>query len=144
MTINELIARINIREQYNAAGYGELQCSDEELNAQLTNCVNTAIDNLLAQKGDAKYNVAIDAKGNITVSIGVHANIVAVNTAVIEFLVNEVAYLWWMDNMPQHADASARALLAHRVKELSSDPKVAPAKRVNEMEFIPEGRYTIK
>jgi hypothetical protein len=121
MTVENLIEKINIREQYKAYGLGELKLTDAELKTQLTNLLNTAIADIVnnTNVSGAQFNVKV-ANGNITVSLSVNGNSVnnygALTLAVQEYLENEVAYMWWFENEPRYADDSARELLKGIVK----------------------------
>lgn len=116
MTVENLINGIDIRAQYKALGLGELKLTDAELKTRLTNFLNTAIADIVQNINidGAEFNVKV-VNGNITASLSVNGNSVnslgALTLAVQEYLENEVAYMWWLENEPRYADGSARELL---------------------------------
>lgn len=121
MTVDNLIAKIDIRSQYKAYGLGNLSLTDSELKTQLTNLANTAIAELVQDTNvsGAEFNVKV-VSGTLVVSLEVDNNSVSdiedLKVAVNEYLENEVAYLWWLENEPRYADGSARKLLKDVVK----------------------------
>lgn len=122
MTIENLTKQIDVRAQYKALGLGELPLTDSELKAQLTNYLNTAIADLVQNINvdGAEFNVKV-ASGVVAVSLSVDGSnvddIEALEAAVLEYLENEVAYMWWLENEPRYADGSARELLKDVVKK---------------------------
>lgn len=116
MTVENLINGIDIRAQYKALGLGELKLTDAELKTRLTNFLNTAIADIVQDTNvsGAQFNVKV-VNGNITASLSVNGNSVnnvgALTLAVQEYLENEVAYMWWLENEPRYADDSVRELL---------------------------------
>lgn len=116
MTVENLIKKIDVRAQYKALGLGELPLTDSELRAQLSNLLNTAIAELVQNINidGAVFNVKV-TNGAVAVSLSVDGSnvddIEALEAAVLEYLENEVAYMWWLDNEPRYADGSARELL---------------------------------
>lgn len=144
MTIDNLIKQIDVRAQYKALGLGELSLTDSELKTQLTNFLNTAIADIVMNTNvsGAQFNVKV-ANGNITVSLSVNGNSVnnygALVLAVQEYLKNEVAYLWWLENEPRYADDSARELLKGVVRSRISAHvnEAIPPKREFKAKEIP-------
>lgn len=121
MTVENLIKKIDVRAQYEALGLGGLSLTDSELRAQLSNLLNTAIADIVQDINidGAVFNVKV-TNGAVVVSLSVDGSSVndieALETAVLEYLENEVAYMWWLENEPRYADGSARKLLKDVVK----------------------------
>ena len=142
MTIDNLINAIDVRAKYKALGLGEL--ADAELKTQLTNFLNTAVADIVMNTNvsGAQFNVKV-ANGNITVSLSVNGNSVnncgALTLAVQEYLENEVAYMWWLENEPRYADGSARELLKGVVRSRISAHvnEAIPPKREFKAKEIP-------
>lgn len=122
MSVESIIKKIDVRAQYKAYGLGDLPLTDSELNAQLANHINTAIMALVqgTDVDGAELNVKV-VSGNVVVSLKVKGNSVngieALSAAVDEYLENEVAYLWWVENEPRYADNTMRELLKGVVKQ---------------------------
>lgn len=116
MTVENLTKQIDVRAQYKALGLGELSLTDSELKAQLSNLLNTAIADIVQDINidGTVFNVKV-ASGVVAVSLSVDGSnvddIEALEAAVLEYLENEVAYMWWLENEPRYADGSARELL---------------------------------
>lgn len=144
MTVDNLIAKIDIRSQYKAYGLGNLSLTDSELKTQLTTLLNTAIAELVQDTNvdGAEFNVKV-VSGTLVVSLEVDnksvSDIEDLEVAVNEYLENEVAYLWWLENEPRYADGSARKLLKDVVKRhiLRFVAETVPPKREMVAKEIP-------
>ena len=150
MKIDNIINVIDIRAQYDAKmiGCGELPFSDAELKAQLEVHLGTAVQDLveLVKVPGAEFGAEIaDANVNVTLSVGGNnmQNVVGLETAVKEYLENEITYLWWQAYNEKYADASARLLLVDKIRGIikAQIPVVEQPKRVMKPVFVPEGRY---
>lgn len=147
MTIENLTKQIDIRAQYKALGLGELPLTDSELKAQLTNYLNTAIAELVQSINidGVVFNVKV-TNGAVAVSLSVDGSdvndIEALEAAVLEYLENEVAYMWWLENEPRYADGSARELLKDVVKRriLCFIAETIPPKREMKLKEVPVTR----
>lgn len=144
MTIENLIEKIDVRAQYKALGLGELPLTNLELKAQLINHLNTAIADIVQDINidGAVFNVKV-TNGAVVVSLSVDGSSVndieALEAAVLEYLENEVAYMWWLENEPRYADGSARELLKNVVERriLCFVAEAVPSKREMKPKEVP-------
>ena len=144
MTVENLIKKIDVRAQHKALGLGELSLTDSELRARLSNLLNTAIADIVQNINidSAVFNVKV-TNGAVVVSLSVDGSSVndieALEAAVLEYLENEVAYMWWLENEPRYADGSARELLKHVVKSRigAHVNETIPPKREMKLKEVP-------
>ena len=108
----------------------------------MTNFLNTAIADIVMNTNvsGAQFNVKV-ANGKVSLSVNGNSvnNYGALVLAVQEYLKNEVAYLWWLENEPRYADDSARELLKGVVRSRISAHvnEAIPPKREFKAKEIP-------